>query len=54
MMKIKNKMLNPFALVGQGFIAGAVLFFATVPPENDVPNQGPPIQAAALPDTLEA
>ena len=53
-MKIKNKMLNPFALVGQGFLAGAVLFFATAPRDSDAPNQSPPIQSAALPDTLEA
>ena len=54
MMKIKKKLLNPFALVGQGFLAGAVLFFATAPQESAAPNQAPPIQSAALPDTLEA
>lgn len=30
-MKIKNKLLNPFALIGQGFLAGAVLFYSTAP-----------------------
>lgn len=54
MMKIKKKLLNPFVLVAQGFIAGAVLFFATAPAETDAANQSPPIQAAALPDTFEA
>lgn len=30
-MNIKKKLLNPFALVGQGFLAGAVLFYSTAP-----------------------
>ena len=51
-MKFKKKLLNPFALVGQGFLAGAVLFFATAPKEVDTPNQAPPLQSAALPDSL--
>ena len=54
MMKIKKKLLNPFMLVGQGFVAGAVLFFATMPPERDSANRAPPIQAAALPDSFGA
>ena len=29
MMKLLKKMQNPFALVGQGFALGGVLFFAT-------------------------
>ena len=28
-MKMLKKMQNPFALVGQGFVLGGVLFFAT-------------------------
>jgi hypothetical protein len=28
-MKIWKKMQHPFALVGQGFVAGGILFFAT-------------------------
>jgi hypothetical protein len=28
-MKIWKKLQNPFALVGQGFVLGGVLFFAT-------------------------
>jgi hypothetical protein len=54
MTKFKKKLLNPFALVGQGFIAGAALFFATAPSDADAPNQAPPIQSAALPDSFGA
>ena len=28
-MKLLKKMQNPFALVGQGFVLGGILFFAT-------------------------
>ena len=28
-MNLWKKLQNPFALVGQGFVAGGVLFFAT-------------------------
>lgn len=30
-MNIKHKLTNPFALICQGFLAGAVLFYSTVP-----------------------
>ena len=30
-MKFWKKMQNPFVLVGQGFVLGAVLFFASHP-----------------------
>jgi hypothetical protein len=30
-MNIKKKLLNPFVLVGQGFVAGAILFLSTAP-----------------------
>ncbi len=26
---MKNKLLNPFVLIGQGFLAGAALFYTT-------------------------
>ena len=32
-MKMKQKLQNPFALVVQGFVAGAILFYATAPNE---------------------
>jgi hypothetical protein len=28
-MKLRKRLQNPFALVGQGFVLGGVLFFAT-------------------------
>lgn len=28
-MKLTKKLRNPFVLVGQGFVLGAILFFAT-------------------------
>lgn len=28
-MNLLKKLQNPFALVGQGFVAGGILFFAT-------------------------
>lgn len=39
-MNIKNKLLNPVALVGQGFVAGAILFYSTAgePPARPLPN----------------
>ena len=30
-MKLWNKLQNPYVLVGQGFVLGAALFFATHP-----------------------
>jgi hypothetical protein len=30
-MNFKNKLLNPFVLIGQGFLAGALLFYSTAP-----------------------
>jgi len=32
-MKMKQKLQNPFALVVQGFVAGAIIFYATAPNE---------------------
>lgn len=36
-MNIKQKLKNPFALVAQGFIVGAILFWATMSSEPDNP-----------------
>ena len=33
MMNLKKKLQNPVALVVQGFVAGSVIFYATMPPE---------------------
>ena len=34
MMNLKKKLANPFALVAQGFLFGAILFWSTVPDES--------------------
>lgn len=36
-MNIKKKLQNPFLLAGEGFVAGAILFFATAPSEDTAP-----------------
>ena len=41
-MNIKKKLLNPFVLGAQGFIAGAILFWSTHPAESSAP---PPASA---------
>ena len=46
MMNMKKKLQNPFVLVAQGFIAGAILFYATTPPEAD-PQLPAPVQSAS-------
>ena len=34
-MKILDKLQNPVALIAQGVVAGAIIIFATMPPESD-------------------
>jgi hypothetical protein len=46
-MDIKKKLQNPFALVAQGFVAGAILFWTTAPSEPDAPNRVQGVEAAA-------
>ena len=46
-MDIKKKLQNPFALVAQGFVVGAILFWTTAPAEADASNQVPTVEAAA-------
>ncbi|HEY0447296.1 MAG TPA: hypothetical protein VGD19_12670 [Allosphingosinicella sp.] len=53
-MDIKKKLQNPFALVVQGFIAGAILFWSTNPPEAEATDGARPVQAAALAQNLDA
>ena len=44
-MKILQKLQNPFALVIEGFIAGAIIFYATIPPAPEI--AGPTTAATA-------
>ena len=46
-MSIKQKLQNPFALVAQGFIAGAILFWATAPGDADARPLAPTIETVA-------
>lgn len=45
-MNIKKTLQNPFFLIGQGFVAGAIIFFATAPAESD-PQQPQPTTASS-------
>jgi hypothetical protein len=47
-MKIKNKLLNPFALIFQGFLAGAVLFYSTAPEQPPAQPLSSGMQSAAV------
>lgn len=51
-MKIMKALQNPFALVAQGFVAGAILFFSTTPAELDP--QGAAVQSAAIERSIGA
>ncbi len=45
MLKLKQKLQNPFVLMAQGFVAGAIIFFATNPVEADPQRAGAPVQS---------
>ncbi len=47
-MTIKKKLLNPFVLVGQGFVAGAILFYSTAPEPPVAQQQPAGVQSAAV------
>ncbi|HEX8443410.1 MAG TPA: hypothetical protein VF631_07165 [Allosphingosinicella sp.] len=48
-MNIKKKLINPFALVGQGFLAGAVLFYSTAPEQQAPQPLSAGVQSSAVP-----
>jgi hypothetical protein len=53
-MKFWKKLQNPFVLVGQGFVLGGVLFFATHAESRHLaPNAGSPA-ASVLSSAVEA
>ena len=47
-MKILRTLQNPFALVAEGFVAGAIIFYATIPPAPEIAGPASTAQAAAL------
>jgi H+/gluconate symporter-like permease len=53
MMNLKKKLQNPMVLVAQGFVAGAILFHATQPPET-APAQPQPSASPALEKIVKA
>ena len=44
-MNIKKKLQNPFALIAQGFIGGAAIFYATLPANVDAQPQVSPVRS---------
>lgn len=44
--QLKQKLAHPVALVAQGFMAGAILFYATAPGEATAQTTPAPIEAA--------
>ncbi len=44
-MNIKKKLQNPFALIAQGFIGGAAIFYATLPANVEAQAQAAPVEA---------
>ena len=53
-MKILRTLQNPFALVAEGFIAGAILFYATIPPAPEIAGPAPTAEAASAQEISEA
>jgi hypothetical protein len=47
MTNLKQKLQNPFALIGQGFIVGLLLFWTTAPGKS-MAAMPAPISAAAV------
>jgi hypothetical protein len=47
-MNIKRKLLNPFVLGAQGFVAGAILFWSTYPSESEAPQPAASAHAPAV------
>ena len=44
-MNIKKKLQNPFALIAQGFIGGAAIFYVTMPANVDAQPRVSPLQS---------
>ncbi len=54
MINLKKKLQNPMVLVAQGFVAGAILFYATTPPEAAQQPQPQQSTVQALEKIVEA
>ena len=53
-MTIKQKLQNPLALVAQGFVAGAILFWATVPSDAEQQQQSSSAQTTTSTTEIQA
>jgi hypothetical protein len=53
-MNIKKKLQNPFVLVAQGFIAGSIIFYATMPADVDARGSAPSASAPAAKEISRA
>jgi hypothetical protein len=47
MLNLKKKLQNPFVLMAQGFLGGAIFLYATTPLEADLKRQMQPSPAAS-------
>ena len=52
-MKLRDRLKSPFALVLQGFAAGALLFFGLQPLAGNAPASAPAVDGSVL-DSLQA
>ncbi len=47
-MKLKKTFQNPFALVAEGFVAGAIVFFATAAKDEPAPQSAQQVPQSAF------
>jgi hypothetical protein len=50
-MKLLKTLQNPFALIGQGFLVGALIFFAVRPGGSG--SEAPPSESGSVLSTLQ-
>jgi len=53
-MKLKQKLQHPFVLVVEGFIAGAIILYATTPADVRQGGEPAPTETAQAPQTPQA
>lgn len=53
-MDLRKAQKNPFVLAAEGFVAGAILFFATAPAEDDAAANGQTARTAATQVLIDA
>ena len=53
-MNIKKKLTNPFLLVMQGFVAGAAIFWSTMPAQEPIRPLDTRLQSAAVAENIDA